>query len=252
MFALSPIEITSLIAVVCALEIALFWAAAALGDAPLLGWRKILLVSLAATAATAAVGGGIAWSVRTVPLLDPDYRLLAVVLGLLALLITWVIPGVLYAPLVPVSIPRGMFISVVQVLLRVFLYVLIAAVVMVALAAFQIWRGADSRVEVPAVRGATPPPQPPSPKRRGGNKATPPPQPPSPKRRGGSQATPPPQPPSPKRRGGSKQWRGVASAAVFCLPPPLRFGEGAGGRGSSAFLPLSASGRGPGGGVIPS
>jgi hypothetical protein len=142
------LEITGLVVVVVALEAALFWAAAALGDAPLLGWRKLVLVSLAATAGCAAVGGGIWASLQSVELLHPDNRLLAVVIALLGLLISWIIPGVLYAPLVPVSIPRGMFISVLQVLLRIFLYVLILAVVAVVLAVLQIWRGGDSRVEV--------------------------------------------------------------------------------------------------------
>jgi hypothetical protein len=144
MYMLNPVEIAALVAIVGAMEVALFWAAAALGDAPLLSWRKILLVSLAASAACAAVGGAIGWSLRSVAFLAPENRLLAFVMVLLGLLVTWVIPGVLYAPLVPVSIPRGMFIAVLQVLLRLFLYVLIAAVVMVVLAVIQIWRGADT------------------------------------------------------------------------------------------------------------
>jgi hypothetical protein len=139
--------ILTLILVALVLEVVLFWAAAALGNAPDLGLGRIFVVSLAASLACAVVGGAIAWSLQSVALLDPDNHLLAAVIGLLALLVTWVIPGVLYAPLVPVSIPRGMLISVLQVLLRVFLYVLIAAVVMVVLAILQIWRGADSRVE---------------------------------------------------------------------------------------------------------
>ncbi len=106
-------------------------------------------------------------------------------------------------------------------------------------------------------------PQPPPRSGRGGSKrkATPP-QPPSPKRRGGARQPLPP-PPCPKRRGGAssgERWPQRLSSAFLplsasgrgpgggVLPPPLRFGEGAGGRGSS-FLPLSASGRGPRGGV---
>jgi hypothetical protein len=154
MYALTPVELSLLVAIVCALEVALFWAAAALGDAPLLGWKKLLFVSLSATAGCAAVGGAIAWSLRSVSFLAEENRLLAIAMILLGLLVSWVIPGVLYAPLVPVSIPRGMFIAVLQVLLRIFLYVLIAAVVMVVLAILQIWRDADTRVQVlaPAVR----------------------------------------------------------------------------------------------------
>jgi hypothetical protein len=114
---------------------------------------------LITTTACAAAGGVLYWSLHSAafgadkPLhsggwWDPENRLLVVVLGLLGLLVTWVIPGVLYAPLVPVSIPRSMFISVVQVLLRIFLYVLIAAVVMVVLAILQIARGSDARSDL--------------------------------------------------------------------------------------------------------
>jgi hypothetical protein len=147
MFPSGPIEIAVLIFSACALEIALFWAAAAIGDAPMLGWGKILTVPLAATAACAAVGGAMAWSLRSVSFLAPENRLLAALMALLGMLVTWVIPGVLYAPLLPVSIPRGMLIAVVQLLLRVFLYVLIAAVVMVILAVMQIAQGTDAHVE---------------------------------------------------------------------------------------------------------
>jgi hypothetical protein len=146
MFDLGIVEILILVLIAFLLETVLFWAAAALGDAPVLGWGKILLVSLAASVAWAIVLSAIGWSLRSIPLRENIP--LAVVIGLLALLVTWVIPGILYAPLVPVSISRGMFISVVQVLLRIFLYVLIAAVVMVVLALIQIWTRTDARTEV--------------------------------------------------------------------------------------------------------
>jgi hypothetical protein len=148
MFALGTVEILVLVLLALLIEAVLFWAASALADAPDLGWGRVFGVSLAASVACAAVGGAIAWSLQSVSLRAPENRLLAVAVALLALLVSWVIPGVLYAPLARVTIPRGMFISVLQVLLRVFLYVLIAAVVMVVLAVIQIFRGADVRTEV--------------------------------------------------------------------------------------------------------
>src|SRR5436305_886353 len=60
--------------------------------------------------------------------------------------------------------------------------------------------------------------------------------------------TPPPQPPSPKRRGGRKTLapRSLACASGLILPLSAS-GRGLG--GGVVFLPLSASGRGLGGGV---
>ncbi len=150
MFFLGPIEIVLLLVVAVAVEVALFWAAAGIGDAPPIRGGKLLLVSLAATTACAAVGGAIAWSLRAESFLAPENRMFAFMTALLGLLVTWVIPGIVYAPLVPVSIPRGMFIAVVQVLLRLFLYILIAAVVFVILAIVQIARGTDAHVEATA------------------------------------------------------------------------------------------------------
>ncbi len=94
------------------------------------------------------------------------------------------------------------------------------------------------------------------------NEATPPPQPPSPKWRGGAK-NPSPQPPP---RSGEGEQAGETGGVSGCLLPfsPLRFGGrgpgggvavlplspwGRGPGGGVAFLPLSASGRGPGGGV---
>jgi hypothetical protein len=138
---LGPVEWVLLVGVAVLLEVALFWAAAALGDAPPLGWTKRAVVPLLATLALAGVAVGAGWSLRSVPLLAPENRLLLAGVALLGLLVSWLLPGVLYAPLAPVTVPRGMLIAGVQVLLRVFLYALIAAVVMVVLAVLQIARG---------------------------------------------------------------------------------------------------------------
>ena len=67
-----------------------------------------------------------------------------------ALGVAWAVPAVLYVPLLSVSVGRGMLLSVFQLLLRAFLYVLLAAVVMVVLALVQIFSGTDVRGELPA------------------------------------------------------------------------------------------------------
>ena len=58
--------------------------------------------------------------------------------GALALGVSWAVPAILYSPLLPVSLGRGMKISIFQALLRAFFYVFFAAVVMVVLAVVQI------------------------------------------------------------------------------------------------------------------
>ena len=52
---LTPVELLLGILLVVGLEVVLFWAASALGDAPPLGWGKIVLVSLVASAACVVV-----------------------------------------------------------------------------------------------------------------------------------------------------------------------------------------------------
>jgi hypothetical protein len=147
MFPLGPVEILIGALVAVLLEVVLFWAAAALGNAPDLKWGKIALVSLVASVVCLAVCAAIAVPLRSYPLLAPENRLVLAAVALLGLVVSWVIPGVLYAPLVPVSLPRGMLISVVQVLLRLFLYVLLIAAAMVVLAIVQIVRGPEPRTE---------------------------------------------------------------------------------------------------------
>jgi hypothetical protein len=124
----------------------LFWAAAALGDVPALGWGKLVLIAVGVAAVWAAVVVGIAWQaeVARAPLV-PENRGAALLVAAVSLGVMWAVPAILYAPLVPLSLPRSMRVAVFQVALRAFAYVLVVAVVMVGLAVAQIWSGADVR-----------------------------------------------------------------------------------------------------------
>jgi hypothetical protein len=144
MFQLGTVELVAIGAAAVACEVLLFWAASALADVPA-GWDRTLLVSLAGAVVSGIVVAG------TYAMLGPFARpfesgtlprtLLAgsMVFGLGLLL-----PGLLYTPLLSVSVNKGLLVSVLQVLLRAFLYVLITGVVMVVLAVLQIARRADA------------------------------------------------------------------------------------------------------------
>ncbi len=139
MFALGPLELGLGLALLAALEVALFWAAASLADTPPLGWAKTGAVALGVAAVWAGLNAGVGWtSGITREPLTPETRPLALALAALALAITWAVSAVLYTPLLAVSFSRGMRIAAFQVLLRAFAYVLLAAAIMVVLAAAQI------------------------------------------------------------------------------------------------------------------
>jgi hypothetical protein len=150
MFGLGSVELLIIGAVVVLLlEVALFWAAASLADAPELRWGKTLVIAGVVTAAWLAINGLIGWYsglVAAPP--TADNWTTAALIGAIALGVTWVVPAILYVPLLPVSIPRSMLLSVLQMLLRAFLYVLLAAVVMVVLAMLQIFTGTDVRSDL--------------------------------------------------------------------------------------------------------
>lgn len=127
-------------------EIALFWAAASLADLPEMSRIRSLAVPLGVTAACAGLIAGVAWylGVASAPL-APDHRSSALLAGAIAVALTWVVPAALYAPLLTVSVSRSMFVAVLQLLLRAFLYVLLAAAVLLVLALLQISSGTDVR-----------------------------------------------------------------------------------------------------------
>ena len=148
MFGIGPVELAIGLAVVFLLEIVLFWAASAVADAPPMGWGRLLLVVLAVTALSVGVLGTLAFytGAMTAPL-DPDNRPLALITAGIGLVILWAVPAVLYPFLASVSIPRAMWLGLLQLLLRAFLYVFIAALLMVGLAVYQIFTATEARPE---------------------------------------------------------------------------------------------------------
>lgn len=146
MAGLDPIYLGLTVVLFVLLEVGLFWAAAGLGDAPALGWGKLIVIAVGVAAVWAALVGVAAWQSGLGPApLSPENRPTALLVGGIGLAVMWAVPAILYAPLVPVSLPRSMRIAVFQVLLRAFAYILLAAVVMVGLAVAQIWTGSDVR-----------------------------------------------------------------------------------------------------------
>jgi hypothetical protein len=151
MFGLDPLTIVLGVAVAALFEVALLWAAASLADAPEVGWVKTVVVAAVVTAAWGALDALIGWYAELGPnSLAPENRPTALLIAAVALAVAWAVPAVLYVPLLSVSVGRGMRISVFQLLLRAFLYILLAAVVMVVLALVQIFSGTDVRGELPA------------------------------------------------------------------------------------------------------
>ena len=139
MFGYGPVETALALVVIFLLEIVLFWSASAVADAPPMAWGKLVLVVFLVTglsvAATAALG---VYSGATKAPFDPDNRILALSTAGIALVVLWAIPAIVYPILASVSVFRGMWLSLLQLLLRGFLYVFIVAVVMVVLAVLQI------------------------------------------------------------------------------------------------------------------
>ena len=148
MFGIGIVELAIGLGVVFLLEIVLFWAAAAVADAPPMGWGKLLVVVLVVTAVSVALVGTLGhYSGATTAPLDPDNRPLALITAGLGLVALWAVPAVLYPFLASVSIPRGMWLSLLQLLLRGFLYAFLAAVFMVGLAVYQIATQTETRPE---------------------------------------------------------------------------------------------------------
>src|SRR5947209_1939440 len=132
------LKVGGLFLVIFLLEIALFWASTALGNVEI-SLAKLLAGALAAAVLWAGAIGTLwhGYEGRS-QFLDPEQRwlLVSLVLGFLAG--SWLLQTLLFVPVLPVSLTRGMMISVFQLLLRLFLYTLVGAVIMVVLAILQI------------------------------------------------------------------------------------------------------------------
>jgi len=130
-----------LFAVIFVLEVALFWASTALGNV------EINAVKLLSGALLAAIfwTGALYTIDRTIysqpDPLEPERRWVLALVILGSLVVSWVVPALLFVPVLPVSVRRGMVISVFQLLLRLFLYTLVGAIIMVILALLQIRYG---------------------------------------------------------------------------------------------------------------
>jgi hypothetical protein len=142
LFGLGAVELAILIVVGCLLEVVLLWAASGLVEAPDTGWVKLsaiaLGVFLACFAASAAIAFG--FGVLNNPL-APDLRSSAFAALGTVLVVSLVAPALVYPSAFAIDIRRGIWVSVLQWLLRGFLYILIIALVMVFLAVWQILRG---------------------------------------------------------------------------------------------------------------
>jgi hypothetical protein len=145
-------EVAILAAVALVMEMVLFWASVALADGPEVKLPKIALM---AVLIVAACGPLIVLTFRLLgvadrPLqLEPVWRPVTAV-GV-SLLILLAVPLLLNVPLTPVSIRKGLWVAVLQWLLRLFLTSLIIAFVLVVLAVIQIVRRSDT-----TLRGAPP------------------------------------------------------------------------------------------------
>ena len=151
MFGIGPVETAIGLVVIFLLEVVLFWAASAVADAPPMGWGKLFLVVLLVTVLSVGlttVLGVYSGAMKIKDPFDPDNRSLALITAGLGLVILWLVPAVIYPILASVSLLRGMWLALLQLMLRAFLYVIIVAIVMVVLAVIQIFTGSDSRTDL--------------------------------------------------------------------------------------------------------
>jgi hypothetical protein len=156
MFGLGPIQLLGLLVLVLLFEIVLFWASVSLADGP---ETRLPKCALAGALVVAVCLPSIALVFFVFRLWDVWWSGEALAATLcafgLSLLLAWALPALLYVPLVPVSVAKGMKVAVLQWLLRAFLYALVAAVVFVGLAVAQIIRGGGDATP-PAARLAPP------------------------------------------------------------------------------------------------
>ena len=146
MFGLDPVMLAVVLAVGLLAEVALLWIAAALADAPEQRWPKLFVVGMGVFLGCFLAAAAIAFflGVLHAPLAE-DKRSATLGAAALAILASAVLPALAYPSLLSVSMGRGLWVGVLQTLLRVFLYVMLTAIVMVVLAVLQISRGGSEK-----------------------------------------------------------------------------------------------------------
>jgi hypothetical protein len=162
MFGLGPAEMAGILIGGLVVDVGLLWVATALLDVEVSWWRlaiatlcayiamigatfasQVALVATLASMGGASVSASMFWVV-----------LVGYFVGHLLLVV--VINGLLYSPLLSISLAKGFWASILQVLLRLLLYSLIAGVVFVVLAGIQINRTAPRQsAEAPAAVART-------------------------------------------------------------------------------------------------
>jgi hypothetical protein len=137
------------------LEVLLLWASTALANTPEYGWPRLALTSLPFGAVAFGAVYLVAWWVGR---LETESLWPTVLYSALGVVGVWAVSTVLIVPLLSVSLSKGMLVTVLQSVLRLFLYVLIVAVLMFFLAVFQIRKGGTgtprAQASAPAVQPA--------------------------------------------------------------------------------------------------
>jgi hypothetical protein len=142
LFGLGTVEIAVIFVVGCAVEVVLLWAATGLADASEISWKKLIPAGVGVFLGLFAAACGLAYGMGVLERPShADNRMPALAAAGLTLLVALVAPGLVYPPALNLTLRRGLWVSVLQWLLRLFLYVLIVALVMVVIAVIQISRG---------------------------------------------------------------------------------------------------------------
>jgi hypothetical protein len=136
---MNALEIIVLL-VLLALEVGLVWAASGISDSPPLSVPKLIGVGLGLGVVCLGFVVFISWWLGLFSNTATNWSLqLTLAMGL-TLVLWWLLPTLVYPPVLPVTLRRGALISGVQILLRLFAWALLAGVIFVVLAILQIVR----------------------------------------------------------------------------------------------------------------
>jgi hypothetical protein len=142
MFGLGPAEMVGILLGLLVVDVGLLWVATALLDVEV-SWARLGIATLCAYVVLVGASFGAWFALKATLAATPAGMFWVVVSGYAVgyLLVLMVLPGLVYPPLLSVTLSKGIWASVLQVLLRMLLYGLIAGVVFVVLASIQIYRG---------------------------------------------------------------------------------------------------------------